>query len=140
MSWSGQDWRAVEAALADLTYDRCRRIAVAAAGRALAAWPGHPTALAAVLDQALLGPMDDGVIAEVAGIAEDLDDRYLDLYDDEKPDGRTPGWEEAFRRARAAAAVVSALDADARRAASGAIYEASYALDEDLIPLTGEVG
>jgi hypothetical protein len=67
-----------------------------------------------------------------------LDERYVDLHDDEEPNGRTPGWEDAFRLARASAAVASALDADARRAASGAIYEASYALGEDLIPLAGD--
>ena len=139
MSGPTQGWRAVEAAVADAPSDRCRRIAVAAAERALDAWPGHPPTLDASLAQALLGPVAEGLRAEVQGIAEELDARYLDLYDEEKPSGRTPGWETAFRRARAAAAVVSALDDDARLAASGALYEASYALDDDLIPLAGEV-
>jgi hypothetical protein len=138
VSAPGLDWRAVEAALAGVAPDRCRRIAVAAAARALADWPGHPAILDAALYQAVLGPVDDGLVAEVAGIAAGLDDRYLDLHDDERSNGRTPGWEDAFRQARASAAVVSALDADARRAASGAIYEASYALGEDLIPLAGD--
>jgi hypothetical protein len=138
VSVPGQDWRMVEAALAGVAPDRCRRIAVAAAARALAGWPGHPATLDAVLDQALRGEADPGLLTEAQGIAEGLDARYLDLYDDEEPNGRTPGWEDAFRQARAAAAVVSAIGDDARRAASGAVYEASHALGEDLIQLTVE--
>jgi hypothetical protein len=60
-------------------------------------------------------------------VAERLDAHYLDLYDEEKPGGRTPGWEGAFRAARAAAALSFALLGDAEAAA----YEALHALDRD---------
>lgn len=129
-----QDWRAVQAAVSGLPPERCRRIAVAAASRALDAWADHPAALDAVLVSA-----SPGLRAEVGRIADDLDDRYLDLHDDEKPGGQTPGWEALFRQARTAAAVVSVLDPDPHKAACAALYEASYALDEDLTQLVPEI-
>ena len=64
--------------------------------------------------------------------AAELDDRYLDLHDDEKSGGRTAGWEEAFRLARAAASLGFALDPDATIAALNATYEALHALDGDV--------
>jgi hypothetical protein len=114
-------------------------MAVAAASRAIDGWSDHPPALDAALREALAGPVDDALRAEVQAIADELDHRYLDLYDEEKPGGRTAGWEVAFRRARAAAAVASALDDEPRRAASGAIYEASYAVGDDVTTLAREV-
>ena len=128
------DWPAVQDAVSGLPPERCRRVALAAAKRAVDAWADHPAAL----DAALVGA-SPGLRAEVQRLAEDLDDRYLDLHDDEKPGGQSPGWEAAFRRARTAAAVVSALDPDPNKAACGALYEASYALDEDLTRLVPEV-
>jgi hypothetical protein len=129
------DRRVVEAAVEELPPDRCRRVAVAAARRALDGWPERPAVLDATLREALAGPVSAALRAEVLGIADELDDRYLDLYDEAKPGGRTPGWEAVFSRARAAAATACAIDEDPRRAASGALYEASYAIGEDLIPL-----
>ena len=109
---------------------RTPEIAVAIAAAALNAQPECPTAL----DQALVAirsvGVDSGTRAEILEVADTLDGRYLDLFDDEKPGGRSDGWEAAFRLARAAAAICFAIDEDPTIAAIEASYEARHALDE----------
>jgi hypothetical protein len=107
-------------------------------GRGYVARPRRLADHPAALDAALLG-VSPGLRAEVQRIADELHDRCLDLHADEKPGARTPGWETVFRQARAAAAVVNALDPNLSNAASGALYEASHALDEDLTQLASEI-
>jgi hypothetical protein len=75
--------------------------------------------------------MDPSTVARVASLAEELDERYLDLHDEDKPGGRSPGWREAFRLARAASALAFAFSPDAETAATESIYEAIHALDQD---------
>ena len=107
-----------------------RRIAVAVAVAALEEQAEHPT----VLDEALIvvrgGVVDSVMRTEILEIADALDRRYLDLFDDEQPGGRSDGWEKAFQLARAAAAVCFAVDEDPTIAAIEASYEARHALDD----------
>jgi hypothetical protein len=77
------------------------------------------------------GRVDSDVRAFVTAAARRLDDRYLDLYDEDKPEGRSEGWQAAYRLARAAAAAPFALDPDPTVAAVEASYEAWHSLDED---------
>jgi hypothetical protein len=75
----------------------------------------------------LSGKRDPATRRTVADVAEHLDQLYLEMHDDEKPDG----WEPAFRTARAAAAIVFAFDDDPGIAAFESTYEAIHAMDGD---------
>jgi hypothetical protein len=119
--------RAIESA----SPTRLRRIAIAAAAAALADQPECPEELDQALALLSSGSMDDQVRTRVCDVAAALDDRYLTLFDDEKPGGQTEGWEEAFRLARAASALCFASHEDPMVAAVEASYEASHALVDD---------
>ena len=69
----------------------------------------------------------------MADAADALDETYLEMQLDEKPGGRTPGWERAAGRARAASAIRFALDANPEIAAAESTYEAVFALDDDIV-------
>jgi hypothetical protein len=71
----------------------------------------------------------------VLKLAAELDDRYLDLHDDEKPGGRDPGWEAAFVTARAAAAVAYAYDPDPVVASGEAVYECFAVIGDPAVVL-----
>ena len=75
--------------------------------------------------------MDQGFRDRVAGIAEELDRKYFDLREAEEAGGHSTGWEELFRRARAASAVYEASGPDPLLAATEATYEALHALAGD---------
>ena len=74
------------------------------------------------------GPMRD----EVERLERQLDERAWTLQEQIGSGGamRTE-YEEAFRRARAAAAMKLALDADARTAVSETVFEATHAVDDN---------
>ena len=108
---------------------RRRRIAIGCAALAI-----QDTGLAfAPLDQLMTdlraGRLDTRIAAEVREFAERLDSQYLVMHDDEKPGGRSEGWEAAFRAARAAASADAAVLSDPRDAAINAAYEAIFALE-----------
>jgi hypothetical protein len=62
----------------------------------------------------------------VQALTDDHDGQYFDLFDSDTGEQLPP-----FRRARAAAALWFALDADPAHAAAEALYEATFALDAD---------
>ncbi len=107
-----------------------RTIAVAVATAALDAQPERPPALDRALVAMRSGGVDSDMRTQILQVADALDGRYLDLFDDEQPGGRSDGWETAFRLARAAAAVCYAIDEDPTIAAIEASYEARHALDD----------
>jgi hypothetical protein len=111
--------------------ERRRRIAVAVAAMALQSLASRPPELDSALSEIQSGVLNRATRELVAQVAEHLDDRYLDMFDDEIPSGRTEGWEEVFSSARAAAALGFAFDDDATVAATEAAYEALHALDGD---------
>jgi hypothetical protein len=121
----------IVAAIDAASPERQRRIAIVVAERALAAVPHHPPELDEALRTLHAGHLDADTMAAVGRVTDRLDERYFDLFDDEKPGGRTEGWETAFRAARAAAALGFAFDPDPRLAAAEAAYEAQFALDRD---------
>lgn len=70
---------------------------------------------------------------DLVELAADLDDVALDMGDDSETGAEQypPGYLEAFGRARAAQAVVDAMDDDPCTAALEAVYEALASVDED---------
>ena len=132
--WESLDPRIV-AELTRATHDRLKRIAVAAAAVAVDRTKGCPAVLRNAVAELQLGEHVDTSKEAVAALAAELDDQYLDLQDDEKPGGRSPGWEEAFNLARAAAAVAYAYDADPVVAAGEAVYEGLAAIDDVTVML-----
>ena len=111
------------------TDDRRREMAIAVARYLAMTLPGLPLEITQRTAD-FVHPTDD-LRRAAAGAAEQSDDRYLDLHDDEKPGGQTVGWESAFRLARGASAIAFALDPDPILAVSEAVYEAHFALAED---------
>lgn len=108
--------------------DRLRRVAVAAAGFAIDAVPSVPDELRAALAEIRAGRFEPSTRKRVEAMAEELDDRYLDMHDDEgHPESYDPAWPEAWYPARAAAALRAAYLEDTVQAACEAVYEALYA-------------
>lgn len=125
--------------IAGASPERRRRIAIAVAALALRSLPSSPQELHSALSEIQSGALDPATRVRVAEVAARLDDRYLDMFDDEKPGGRTEGWEEVFHSARAAAALGFAFADDATVAANEAAYEALHALDGDEAALSATV-
>lgn len=88
--------------------------------------------VSAAVETLLDGRFGDGVEREaLAQVVEALDKQAFDLQDAvEEGAASEEAYLEAFRRARAASALLWALHADPQRAASNALYEAIAALDE----------
>jgi hypothetical protein len=108
--------------------DRLRRVAVAAAAFAICAVPSIPDELRAALTEVQAGTFDSSTRARVEAVAEELDERYLDMHDDEgHPESYDPAWPAAWYSARAAAALRAAYLEDTLQAACEAVYEALYA-------------
>jgi hypothetical protein len=123
----------VRAEIDGATDDRRRRMAIGLARYVAANTLGLPAELQSLV-ATIAEPTDD--MRRTAEMAADrLDAHYLGLHDDEKPGGQTPGWEVAFRVARAAQAIAWALDPDPLIAVTEAAYEARHALgdDEDVV-------
>jgi hypothetical protein len=117
--------------IASASVNRQRRIAAEVAAYALSSLPNRPPELDAAVAELMSGRRDPATRRIVAGVAERLDQLYLEMHDDEKPGGRTAGWEPAFSVARAAAAVAFAFEDDPRVAAFESTYEAIHAVDGD---------
>jgi hypothetical protein len=120
------------AAIESLDADQIRSLANRAASLAVSRLPEPNDALTAYAQLLSVGAGRPGA-DEVLRLA-----RELDLFDDEKPDGRSPGWESAFCTARAAMAVAYAWTPD-REDLYGAIYEAYHSLSEEDRPLLAGV-
>src|SRR5262245_59393415 len=97
----------------------------------LDSFPELPPVFRTVIEQMRAGGRDGASFAEMSSVADQLDETYLDLQDEEKPGGRTAGWERAQSVARAAFAIREAMNLDAFHAAAESIYEAAFALDEE---------
>jgi hypothetical protein len=121
--------------IAGASPERKRRVSVAMAAAALDAAGSTPT-----LDQALTELRADTRIQATADLVaaevERLDLEYFAQADDEKPGGRTPGWEASFHKARAAAALGWCFDREPETAALQAAYEALHALNSDVPTVT----
>ncbi len=78
----------------------------------------------------------DDLTTRLKSLAEELDDRYLDLYG-EAPEGSSgdEGWLSAFRKAKAAAALVFACEPNASFAATESAVEANEAIGDDIATL-----
>jgi hypothetical protein len=73
------------------------------------------------------GEPDRSTGSELARLAESFDESYLALRGDEDAETpHLPGMEDAADLARAASAIAAAFDPDPLRAATEAIYEASF--------------
>ena len=119
--------------------DRRRRIAIAVAALALDALPSRFSELDRALAAIQSGTRDSTTRDLVASVAQRLDQRYFELYDDEKHGGRSPGWEDAFRAARAATALGFAFDDNATAAGADAVLEALHSLGGDLAAIRSTV-
>jgi hypothetical protein len=111
--------------LATAPSDRLRRIAVAAAEVAVDRTAGSSPLLAKAVAELRRGVLDIESRDAVTRLANELDDRYLELHVAEEDSGDvSPRQEVAFARARAAAAVAYAYDPDPALAAGETVYEA----------------
>jgi hypothetical protein len=108
--------RAIGFAIAELMVDR---------------FPDLPGEFRAAVEAARANAFGRDAHDRLSAAADQLDETYLDMQDDEKPGGRTLGWEHAASLARASFAIRDALSDDARRAAVESTYEAVCALDDD---------
>lgn len=90
----------------------------------------HPLIAAALARLASSSVTDQKSKASLEQLTEELDEIYFDLKEplEEREDGgnKDPQVLEAFRKARAAAAVAAAFDVNARDAAIKAAYEACF--------------
>jgi hypothetical protein len=137
-----QDLPGLGARLRELTPERRRRLARAAAELALrrrpvddprvaAAWPAlrgeAPAEPAATALQTLVDELDD----ESARLQRELEEARAQGRPEAEIARLDAADDDAFESARAAAALVAALDPDADRAVVDALYEATYALGFD---------
>jgi hypothetical protein len=108
-----------------------RDVAIAAAVAAMRAArlsrPLLEESVDGLLKRRYAGPLQD----EVQRLEQDLDERAWAIQSKHADDGTdSPEYLDAFRRARAAGAVRTALNASPRIAASEAVYEAAQAVDD----------
>jgi hypothetical protein len=112
------------ALLAAASPNQCRRVARAVAEFAVIRSGLQDRLIREALVQLRTGLPDETMKTEIAALVESLDERYFDLQEA----GRDPL--AAFGRARAANAVLFAVDPDPFVAAAEAVYEASVATDD----------
>jgi hypothetical protein len=73
-----------------------------------------------------------GMKAQLASLAEQLDEQYFDLKDAAEAGSADPKqWQDMFAKARAVTALSNAGDEDAYKAAGESIYEASFTMLDD---------
>ena len=110
--------------LATAPPDRLRRIAIAAAEVAVDRTTASSPVLAKAVAELRRGVLDVKSRDAVTRLANELDERYLELHAAKDSGDVSPRQEVAFGRARAAAAVAFAYDPDPAVAAGEAVYEA----------------
>lgn len=119
-----------------------RKVAVASARAALEAFDldRQPEVLSALraLDAGKFGPVPEQQALQAW--AEGLDEVYFKAGDRyEKGAGSAAEYDRAFRIARAASALVYAFEAEPYEAVTHAVYEAYYAMSENIDPILAAV-
>lgn len=119
-----------------------RRVAVASARVALTAFDlGRRLEVAGALralDAGKVGPVPEQQALKI--LAESLDEAAFDANDRfEEGIGSEVEYDRAFRVARAVSALVYAFEIPPYEAAAHAIYEAYYAMSENMAPIIGAV-
>jgi hypothetical protein len=108
-----------------------RDVTIAAAVAAVRATRLSRPLLEEVVDDLVNHHYDGPRRDEVERLEQDLDERAWTLQEQVESDGAPRDeYMQLFRRARAAAAMKMALNANARMAVSETVYEASHAVDE----------
>lgn len=119
-----------------------RRIAAVAAEQAVEGAEVDDERVAVAVGRLRTGDADPAVRDELRKAVEELDERGFDLADtlDYKGHGdNAAAYGKVFSQARAANAVLAALDRNTETAALEALYEAIAALDGDLTKLEREI-
>jgi predicted transcriptional regulator len=125
--WPDAIWREPSRALAQASQQGRRRVATASPRIALARNELDGSEIAAGLEAIERGRFGDGPVRDAVKARVDAhDERYFDAEDE--GDMTTSATE--FARARAMTSLWYALSDDTDAAASGALYEASHAVDD----------